>query len=59
MSFDMNFRSSYRPHERFVSRRLGGKRYPRLEEIPGIVRPAAKALNEVMRGVESGVTSVR
>jgi radical SAM superfamily enzyme YgiQ (UPF0313 family) len=54
MSFDMNFRSSYRPHERFVSRRPGGKRYPRLEEIPGIVRPAAKALNEVMRGCGIG-----
>jgi radical SAM superfamily enzyme YgiQ (UPF0313 family) len=54
MSFDDNFRRLYKPDPRFVSRKPGIRNYPRLEEIPEIVRPTMKSMTETMRGCGVG-----
>lgn len=54
MSFDDNFRRTYRPHDRFLSRKPGVPNYPSLDEIPEIVEPSMKGMVEVMRGCGVG-----
>ncbi len=41
-------------HERFITRRIGTRMYPALDDIPDIVRPSMKDLVEVMRGCGVG-----
>ncbi len=53
-SFDDNFRMIFKPDGRFITRRPGGRRFPRLEDIPNIVRPSMKSMVESMRGCGVG-----
>ena len=55
LSYDDNFRPSYKEHQKFICRNPATKRiFPMLEEIPKIVRPSMKGLVEVMRGCGIG-----
>ena len=54
VSYDESFKRFSKPDERFISRRIGTRMYPTLDEIPEIVRPSMKGLTEVMRGCGIG-----
>ncbi len=53
-SFRDDFRRSWVSHSRFVSRKLGQKQFPNLDEIPLIKGPTVKGFVEVMRGCGIG-----
>jgi len=54
ITYDENFTRYSRPDPRFITRRIGTRMYPTLDEIPEIVRPSMKGLTEVMRGCGVG-----
>ena len=53
-SFGNDFRRNWISHPRFVTRKLGQKQFPNLDEIPLIKGPTVKAFVEVMRGCGIG-----
>ena len=53
-SFGDQFRMNWVSHEKFATRRPGGKQFPNLDEIPLIRAPTVKGLVEVMRGCGIG-----
>jgi radical SAM superfamily enzyme YgiQ (UPF0313 family) len=53
-SFGDDFRRNWVSHSRFVSRKLGQKQFPNLDEIPLIKGPTVKGFVEVMRGCGIG-----
>ncbi|MEM3791382.1 MAG: radical SAM protein [Candidatus Micrarchaeaceae archaeon] len=53
-SYDEKMRRYYKKDEKFLSKGLMQRTYPRLEEIPAIVRPSMEGLVEVMRGCGIG-----
>ncbi len=54
MTYDDHFRKVLQKDERFLARGITKSAYPRLEEIPEIVRPSMKGMVEVMRGCGVG-----
>ena len=55
LSYDDNFHTAYKEHQKFICRSPSSKRiFPLLEEIPLIKRPAMKGLIEIMRGCGIG-----
>jgi radical SAM superfamily enzyme YgiQ (UPF0313 family) len=53
-SFGNDFRRNWVSHSRFVTRGLGQKQFPNLDEIPLIKGPTVKGVVEVMRGCGVG-----
>jgi radical SAM superfamily enzyme YgiQ (UPF0313 family) len=53
-SFGNDLRRNWVSHPKFVTRRLGQKQFPNLDEIPLIKAPTVKGLIEVMRGCGIG-----
>jgi len=53
-SFDDHFRKIWVAHDKFLTRRMGWKQYPALQEIPLIRAPTIKGMTEVMRGCGVG-----
>ena len=53
-SFGNEFRRNWVSQSRFVSRKLGQKQFPNLDEIPLIKGPTVKGFVEVMRGCGIG-----
>ena len=53
-SFGSDFRRNWVSHPKFVTRRLGGKQFPNLDEIPLIRGATVKGFVEVMRGCGIG-----
>ena len=53
-SFGNDFRRNWVSHSRFVTRRLGQKQFPNLDEIPLIKGATVKGFVEVMRGCGIG-----
>ncbi|MGD0477893.1 MAG: radical SAM protein [Nitrososphaerales archaeon] len=53
-SFGNDCRRNWVSHSKFVTRRLGGKQFPNLDEIPLIRAPTVKGFVEVMRGCGIG-----
>ena len=54
MTYDDHFRKVLQKDDRFLARGITKSAYPRLEEIPEIVRPSMKGMVEVMRGCGVG-----
>ncbi len=54
LSYDENFSRSEKSNGKFISRKIGTRMYPTLDQIPEIVRPSMKDLTEVMRGCGVG-----
>ncbi|MCW6168571.1 MAG: B12-binding domain-containing radical SAM protein [Thermoplasmatales archaeon] len=54
MTYDDRFRKILQKDDRFLARGITKSAYPRLEEIPEIVRPSMKGMVEVMRGCGVG-----
>ncbi|MEM3197528.1 MAG: radical SAM protein [Conexivisphaerales archaeon] len=54
ISYDENFSRLTRSSSKFISRRIGTRMYPALDQIPDIIRPTMKDLTEVMRGCGVG-----
>ena len=52
--YDENFSRITKPSGKFISRRIGTRMYPTLDQIPEIVRPSMKGLTEAMRGCGIG-----
>ncbi len=53
-SYDESMKRYYKQDEQFLSKGLMQRTYPKLEEIPSIVRPAVKGMVEIMRGCGIG-----
>ena len=53
-TFDANYHKTWVGDERFISRYQFSRQFPKLDEIPEIVRPSIKGLIEVMRGCGIG-----
>ena len=54
ISYDEEFNRYSVSHGKFLSRRMGSRMYPTLDQIPDIVRPTMKDLTEAMRGCGVG-----
>ncbi|MCL4344484.1 MAG: B12-binding domain-containing radical SAM protein [Nitrososphaerota archaeon] len=54
VSYDESFSRLTRSNSKFISRRIGTRMYPTLDQIPDIVRPTMKDITEVMRGCGVG-----
>ncbi len=53
-SYDERMKRYYKNDDKFISKGLTQRTFPKLEEIPTIVKPAVKGMVEIMRGCGIG-----